>query len=383
MFKELPCPAVITTVPHLSQRGLWRIAVNKKTLTAGVAALGLIAASCSGGNTEPVEVGLGNADTIASTSTSTVEVEPTTTKGVEPGTTEAPATSSTTAFVPNPVSQKLGDTLLAEALNPAAAASSARFEAVIAFSGGPDSEMPGDVEITMSGAYDTANEASELTVDFSSLVSAMASAPASGEEDVLGLELMAGFFAEPMQTITIGDTAWVKWGLLSIFTGQEDVWLETTNDASGDVTSDFGFSATVAPDEFLTNFEYAYGTVNKLGTEKVRGVNTTHYQVIIDADALAATMSAEEREEFETELGATPIGDFPMEFWIDADGLLRRMEVDLANAALASEDTEDLESGTMTFEMWDYGTDLNITPPPADQIVTEDDLGFDLDSFSN
>ncbi len=31
---------------------------------------------------------------------------------------------------------------------------------------------------------------------------------------------------------------------------------------------------------------------------------------------------------------------------------------------------------TVVFEMWDYGASIDIEPPPADEVATEDELGF-------
>ena len=56
---------------------------------------------------------------------------------------------------------------------------------------------------------------------------------------------------------------------------------------------------------------------------------------------------------------------------IDGDGLLRRYSMEIA------EDTGG--SASFVFDLFDYGADISIEAPPADEIIPADQ--FDLDSF--
>ena len=38
-------------------------------------------------------------------------------------------------------------------------------------------------------------------------------------------------------------------------------------------------------------------------------------------------------------------------------------------------------SMSFVYDLWDHGLDLAITPPPADQVITEDELGFSLEDL--
>lgn len=57
--------------------------------------------------------------------------------------------------------------------------------------------------------------------------------------------------------------------------------------------------------------------------------------------------------------------DVPMEVWIDDQGLVRRTRVQVS--------TEVFSTGTTT-DILEYGVDVDVTPPPADQTVSIDDL---------
>ena len=99
----------------------------------------------------------------------------------------------------------------------------------------------------------------------------------------------------------------------------------------------------------------------EIGTESVRGVSTTHYQLTIDLATADAALPA----------GVTvPAGPYrrlsqiPAEVWLDADGLARRIAVMTDPAAG--------DSGTPMWsivELWDFGVPAGIVPPdPADLV---------------
>ncbi len=269
----------------------------------------------------------------------------------------------------------LGDSILAGTLNPAADTSTARFDGSINFVGAPGSELPGEISMGFSGAYDLNAGSSDVTIDFSEVFAVAAEA----DPDAAELGLFGEFFDEPIRVITIGDTSYVKWGLITLFAGGDvdgDVWLETPADESEDLASGFGggFGGT-SPDEFLSQLRDANAVVEDLGSEDIRGNSTTHYRALVDTAALSETLSAEEMADFQSNFGGA--GEdvaFPIDFWVGDDGLLYRYEIDLTDPALL-EDTDGLERLTITYEIFDYGEDVGIAAPPADQIVSDELLG--------
>lgn len=271
----------------------------------------------------------------------------------------------------------LGDSILAGTLNPAADTSTARFDGSINFVGAPGSELPGEISMGFNGAYDLNSGSSDVTIDFSEVFAVAA----ESDPDAAELGLFGDFFEEPIRVITIGDTSYVQWGLITLFAGSDvdgDVWLETPAEDSDDLASGFGggFGGS-SPDEFLAQLRDANAVVEDLGAEDVRGNPTTHYRALVDTAALSETLSAEEMADFQSNFGGA--GEdvaFPIDFWVGDDGLLYRYEIDLTDPALL-EDTDGLERLTITYEIFDYGQDVGITAPPADQIVSDELLsGF-------
>lgn len=269
------------------------------------------------------------------------------------------------------VANTLGSSLLAETFAEDAEVSTARFEGGIFMVGREGSELPGELALTFFGAYDLENNSSDITMDFSGILAAL-----EGQEDAEELALFGEFFADPLRVVQIGDKAYVNWSLLSLVTGESDVWLETSAEESGAITEGFGVGGGSSPTAILDDLRDANATIEELGTENLRGVDTTHYRALINTEELAATMTPAERAEFEAELGGVST-EFPMDFWIDGDGLVRKFSLDLSGSLI---DDPDLESARMEFEMFDYGADVDIQAPPADQILTEDELGFEFGS---
>jgi hypothetical protein len=102
------------------------------------------------------------------------------------------------------------------------------------------------------------------------------------------------------------------------------------------------------------------------GSERIRGVQTTHYAFNIDFAKLAHDNKA-----FEQLQEATGSVSAPAEAWIDAKGRVRRLVVTMSlGGQLATPMTM-----TMTEDLYDFGVRTNVTPP-------SDDLVVDLSSLS-
>ncbi len=273
----------------------------------------------------------------------------------------------------------LRSAVLGRALDRAEAMSSARFEATITVGGQAGGDLPGAFTMTLAGAFDREADASEITMDVGDLLSAATAGEADGAEAMA--ELFAGLLDEPLRMITIGDTSWVKWGLLAMF-GVDDAWLES--DAAGSsMAADFGVGGgTDSPISLLEGLAEAEADVEIVGREDVRGVTTTHHRASLDVAALAERMSDEQRAAFEVELGASTEARYLLDLWIDDDDLLHRFElaVDERGAADGAQ-VGEVGGLAVVYDLWDHGVDQGIAPPPADEVVTEAELGFSLEDL--
>jgi hypothetical protein len=253
--------------------------------------------------------------------------------------------------------------------------SSAEFEASISLTGAPGSDMPGQFSLQMAGAYDLDRDASRMSIDMSDL--ARLATESGGAESDLGF--MAAFLADDIEMVTIGDRAWIKWGLLTMFTGAGDKWLESTADTTGDMTADIGIEGSMLPTELLDVWADTPGDVQALGVETIRGVEATHYRFTFDADELATVTSDAEWAQMEEDLGINIVGIVTLDVWSDEAGLLHRYVMDLTDP-----DGDEVQAASFTFEIWGHGSDIGIEPPAAEDVITEDELTFgfgDDDAF--
>jgi hypothetical protein len=99
----------------------------------------------------------------------------------------------------------------------------------------------------------------------------------------------------------------------------------------------------------------------KVGTEKIDGVNTTHYRVTVDVDRLSTGA------ELKRQVGPT----LPMDLWLDDKGRIRRQQVDMtikaATGQTGSGDSPRKAKVRTRIEFSDFGTEVEAQAPPADE----------------
>ncbi len=131
------------------------------------------------------------------------------------------------------------------------------------------------------------------------------------------------------------------------------------------------------PQDPARQLEYLRGvsdSVEKVGTERVRGTQTTHYRATIDLKKAAEEGSEAQRaqDEMAKQLGTS---ELPVEVWLDDQNRVRRYALDLTvpmpeNAASPSASGEDATMRTqMVAEYYDFGTSVDIQAPPPDQTM--------------
>jgi hypothetical protein len=168
--------------------------------------------------------------------------------------------------------------------------------------------------------------------------------------------------------------------LFSLLTGGDATWLESDASDADAITSSFGASGNGSPIDFLAALEEANADITELGTEEVRGVNTTHLRAVVDLAELDASLTDDERATLERDLGGLTVSEFPIEFWLDDQGLVRRYSMDFSELASAE---GDIERAGMVFEFFDYGADISIEAPPAEDVMSADELDPGAFGFGN
>lgn len=144
---------------------------------------------------------------------------------------------------------------------------------------------------------------------------------------------------------------------------------------NGPTASAGGFDQIVKladPREALLRLKLADG-MSKVGTEKLRGVATTHFRGVVDlSDKSLAKLNEEDRAEaktFRDQLGAPT---HPIDLWLDGAGRVRRFE-----AALTGSSGDKPVTVKTHIDLFDFGSKVTVKVPPPNLVrdissLTED-----------
>lgn len=128
----------------------------------------------------------------------------------------------------------------------------------------------------------------------------------------------------------------------------------------------------------ILGFLPAASAARFIDTQTVRGTKTTHYRATVKLADIAAIGDAQTgpgRRRFQEKVG---VDEAPIEAWLDDQGRLRRLRVTVALRLPGAEwtGTTDTVTGTATVtqEFFDFGTEVSVAAPPADETDNLTDL---------
>ena len=189
------------------------------------------------------------------------------------------------------------------------------------------------------------------------------------------------------RTITVGSVTWSEIPDSDAFPRGSKRWLRsdaaevekmmeeqrsTETSEDGSMTSVMMVSSTpeTSPDEFLDYLDGVAPDPERIGEERVRGVQTTRYRTQLDVER--ATRRDLEREgwaepNIQRVLEGMEGGPAEIDIWIGADGLIRRIVWHTESAQKPSWSIET------TTEFFDFGVEVDIQPPPPGEVMDQDE----------
>jgi hypothetical protein len=124
------------------------------------------------------------------------------------------------------------------------------------------------------------------------------------------------------------------------------------------------FGASTDPTSGIQGLQGASSDVRKVGTEKVRGVSTKHYKGTYDVRAALAKLTGPAKDNLSRTLGSSNVGAVPFDAFVDDQGRLRRFIQQFVVTQ-----TGGLKVTTLTtLELFEFGTAIDVTAPPASQV---------------
>lgn len=150
-------------------------------------------------------------------------------------------------------------------------------------------------------------------------------------------------------------------------------------EAFGFDTKALGALLNVDPSSQLKAFDAAKG-LEEVGKEDIDGTETTHYKGTLKLSDYIAALPADQRKSAQDALkqlealggGQAGFDDpTPVELWVDDEGVLRRM---VSSGKVPGQ--AGVPGGTfkVDYRLSDFGTPLDLTPPPADDTYDVTDL---------
>ena len=234
--------------------------------------------------------------------------------------------------------------------------------------------MPGTskpLAFTAEGGFDTPAQRSQLTVDLSSFAELFKSLGSS-----LG-GTTSGDLGSPadwkLEAIQDGKTAYIHFPLLAKQLPPGKTWIrgdaKELSSADAGQMSQFGSLAGTDPRDIFGMLKAVSGSIESVGTEKIRGVETSHYRATIDLAKVEQLVPAAQQQSLGG-LGQSAkqsgVSELPLDVWVDSDQRVRKLSIDLDAKQPGSDQSV---KASLVVELYDYGTALDLKLPPADQVV--------------
>ncbi len=255
-----------------------------------------------------------------------------------------------------------------------AAADSARFALTVEI-GLPGS---GPLALAAEGGFDAAAKRSHLRLDLSSLAGLFASlGPSLGGIVPGDLQNADDWKLEAIQD---GDTVYVRFPPLAKQLPEGKTWikgdLKDLESPKAGQLSQFGSLAGTDPRDVFAFLEAVSGSIELVGTETIRGAETSHYRATLDPAKLEDLIPAEQRAALGG-LGKGAIQEglasVPLDVWIDAEQRLRKLSIDVDTKMPGSENKIE---ASIVAEIYDYGAALEVALPAADEVADAATLGL-------
>ena len=257
---------------------------------------------------------------------------------------------------------------LAQSASSSAGATSGRFvfDMTMSF---PGADEP--FAFSGEGAFDTASKRASFSVDMSSFASLLGGLFAGMGNQSSGID-----FTDPsgwkIDAVQDGAVSYVHFPALQSQLPAGKSWIRADGSPGASQGLDFSEFEQLTkndPREMLELLQGASGEIETMGAEELRGVATTHYRATIDPLEMAGAAATGNQElgSLAQQLTAqSGIGAVPVDIWLDADGLVRKLT--LAFSA-TQPGTSDASEVAVTFELYDYGEQVTIDLPPASEVV--------------
>jgi len=150
-------------------------------------------------------------------------------------------------------------------------------------------------------------------------------------------------------------TTYLGWNLFD-----KQQWVKEPHDISSGTDRLIPGFGGPSPDRLLGLLIKSSKEIEGLGSEQIRGVTTKHYRAHVDPKKLGDDVFPKDTE-------------LLVDAWVDGDQLVRRLRV--------PEEGEDDDEGATVIDFFDFGIEVDVEAPPADQVLSDEEFEKLLDKW--
>ncbi|MDQ3620721.1 MAG: hypothetical protein M3391_11470 [Actinomycetota bacterium] len=218
---------------------------------------------------------------------------------------------------------------------------------------------PTSIEFGGEGSVDYENQIGEMTMDMSDMGGA-AGGPQMGDMNMVFEGTMIYMQFDLLAQQLPEGKSWVRFDLTTI---AEELGVDV---------SQFTQFSNNDPTAALQYLEGATD-LEEVGSEEVRGEETTHYEGVVDLQKAADNVEDEKLSKaFEQVIEVGGQEEIPLEVWVGDDETIRRMLY--AFETPAGQGSTETLSSELSMDFFDFGTEVDVTIPPDDETVDLQEL---------
>ena len=232
-------------------------------------------------------------------------------------------------------------------------------------------ELGREVPIRGEGVSDVGGQRAHMRMDMSAMADIMRDAGETGEfadPDTWQMEMfMDGRFMYmkfPLAEKGLGGKAWAK---MDLFKVSEAIGIDPALVRASQQQGD--------PTLMLRQLRTVSDEVKKIGTENVRGVESTHYRATVNLRKYPEVVPEADREKARRSIDklvelSGGREESQMEVWVGEDGLVRRMKMEQFQKQPGQ---SGVTRNNFTMEFTDYDAQVDVQPPHPDDVrdITE------------
>ncbi len=168
-----------------------------------------------------------------------------------------------------------------------------------------------------------------------------------------------------VESVLDGDTVYLK---IPALTRGAKPWTKVT---AKDLDTAGSTGAVGDPGAFLKMLEGTGAKITTEGKQDVRGVSTTHISTTLDLRKLLEQTAGKDKADLQKKLdslGGANLPSVPAQAWIDDDGYVRKLTMDLDLAKATGVSGADIDTVTVTVELYDFNQPVDVKVPDPSQV---------------